>query len=110
VAKLLTTKWPLAAFVSELATQLEHRDLLLEVAWVPRELNAEADAITNDDVAWLDKNLEVSQPLSEIPFMVLNQMLARGDEFYDGLETVNAFGTESKKDPQVLLKVSDPWD
>ena len=73
-------------------------------------MNAEADAITNDDVAWLDKNLEVSQPLSEIPFMVLNQMLARGDEFYDGLETVNAFGTESKKDPQVLLKVSDPWD
>ena len=83
---------------------------MLEVAWVPRELNAEADAITNDDVAWLDKNLEVSQPMSEIPFMVLNEMLAKGDAFYEGLETVNVFGIESKKDPQVLLKVSDPWN
>lgn len=47
VARLLTTKWPLDVFVSELATQLEVRNLLLQLSWVPRDQNAEADAITN---------------------------------------------------------------
>ena len=53
VARLLTTTWPLAAFVAEMATQLEDKALLLQLAWVPREQNAEADAITNGRVEWL---------------------------------------------------------
>jgi hypothetical protein len=82
----------------------------LEVAWVPRELNAEADAITNGDVSWLLKENEVSQELAELPFLILNEMLKEGRKFYEGFEVANTDGVDDKRDPHVLLKVSSPWD
>ena len=59
VAKLLTTKWPLSAFLAGIGVQLEMKNIMLDVAWVPRELNTEADEITNGDVAWLSPALEI---------------------------------------------------
>ena len=51
VTRMLTTKWPLLAFLAELSLQLEHRGILLVVNWSPREQNTEADAFTKGDVA-----------------------------------------------------------
>ena len=53
VTKMLTTKWPLLAFLAELSLQLEYRGILLEINWVPREQNAEADATTNKNLTLL---------------------------------------------------------
>ena len=44
MAGLLGAKWPLAAFVAELAAQLETKSVLLQFAWVPIYQNAAADA------------------------------------------------------------------
>ena len=108
VAKLLTTKWPLAAFVAELAAQLEARDVLLDVSWVLRELNAEADAITNGDTNWLSGDLQVKPAFEELPFIVLKD-LAAGSVFYKNLEVVNVEGATPTKKALGLLKVRDPW-
>ena len=109
VAKLLTTKWPLAAFVAELAAQLEARDVLLDVSWVPRELNAEADAITNGGISWLSGDLQVKPTFEELPFTVLKDLLAASSIFYKNLEAVNVEGVTPTKKALGLLKVRDPW-
>ena len=77
VARLLTTKWPLAAFVAELAVQLEHRGILFEMSWVPREQNAEADAITNGHTDWLNAANRLGTQLDRLPFVVLGALLER---------------------------------
>ena len=114
VAKLLTTKWPLAAFVAETAVQLETRGILLEVSWFPRELNAEADAITNCNVAWLNPELEIKTAFCDLPFLVLRELLALGEDFQKDLEVVNVDDASLTPQQQLglatLLKVRDPWD
>ena len=110
VARLLTTKWPLAAFVSELATQLEERNLLLSLSWVPRDQNAEADAITNGVVDWLSPGKRVGCDIDLLPFRVLRTLLDKGKEFYKDRELVNLEGIEAGSRSSTLLKVLDPWD
>jgi hypothetical protein len=114
VAKLLTTKWPLAAFVAETAVQLEARGILLDVTWVPRELNTEADAITNSNTGWLKPELEIQVKFEELPFLILRELLSMGDEFQKDLEAVSTNDAlvepPAQKGPAALLKVRDPWD
>lgn len=109
VAKLLTTKCPLSAFVAELAAQLEARDILLGVSRVPRELNAEADAITNGEVSWLTASLQIKADVEKLPFILLKGLLNAGSEFYQNLEVVTAEGAAPSKKALGLLKVRDPW-
>ena len=110
VAKLLTTKWPLSAFLAEVAVQLESRGMMLEIAWVPRETNSEAGAITNGDVAWLDPANEIRQNLESTRFMVLREVLAIGADFLQGLDATNLEGEDGRLPNRDLLKVRDPWD
>ena len=110
VAKLLSTKWPLTAFVAELAVQLEARGILLEVCWVPRDQNSEADAITNGHHHWLAARNRIGLDLGSLPFLVLPQLLAMGEKHYGDKEAVNLDEAEAPRKDHALLKVRDPWD
>ena len=110
VAELLTTKWPLSAFLAEIAVQLETKNIMLDVAWVPRELNTEADAITNGDVAWLTPALEIKKEMQELPFLVLKELLGPGTEFHKNIDATNLEGEEWRAKSNALLKVRHPWD
>jgi hypothetical protein len=110
VARLLSTRWPLVAFLAELSAQLEHRRMLFEMSWVPREQNAEADAITNGDVDWLEPRHKVATDLEQLPFLILRELLSKGAGFYEQLDTANLDALEAhSKDPR-SLRVRDPWD
>ncbi len=84
VARMMSTKWPLSAFVSEMAVQLEERGLLFELQWIPREQNTEADAITNGDFTWLNPLRRLDANLDSLPFIV-----KEGAVFYKNIDTVN---------------------
>ena len=109
VAKLLTTKWPLSAFLAEVAVQLALRGMMLDISWVPRELNSEADAITNGGVAWLGPANEVRQSLESIRFIVLREVLAIAADFHQDLEATNLEGEDGRLPNKDLLKVREPW-
>ena len=64
--------------------------MVLDLDWVPRDQNSEADAITNGDVHWLAKENEIEFNLQDLPFEVLPDLLAQGDVFYTDIEAVNA--------------------
>ena len=57
VARLLTTRFPLAAFLMELAMHLQMVGANLELYWLPRLQNQEADALTNNDLTRFDEQL-----------------------------------------------------
>lgn len=52
--KFGTTKYPLRIVLMESAAQLQRAGLLLSVAWRPREVNEEADALTNSNFGAFD--------------------------------------------------------
>ncbi len=107
---MLTNQWPLVAFLAELSAQLEKKDLLFEMSWVPREQNAEADAITNGDVQWLCPGRRVATEMSGLPFLILHDLLIKGAAFYEGIDTVNIAAAESQTKDARTLRVRDPWD
>ena len=98
------------AFLAEMAAQLEHLGILFEVNWVPREQNAEADAITNDQIEWLNPANRVAADLSSIPFLILPDLLSKGEVFYEGIENANEGVPECSKDKHLSLRVRAPWD
>ena len=82
----------------------------LDVSWVPRELNAEADAITNGEVSWLAKENQIKPDFENLPFILLKDLLAAGSAFHKDVEAVNVEGAMPSKKSVGLLKVRDPWD
>ena len=110
LARMFTTKWPLVAFLSEMSAQLEARNIMFELSGASREQNAEADAITNGDLGWLSAGKQVATKMSELPFIILPEMLSQGEAFYAGNEVANSGVIESAKRDQFTLRVRDPWD
>ena len=110
LSRLLTTKWPLVAFLSEISAQLESKNILFEMCWVPREQNQEADAITNSDTEWLSADRCVASSLEGLPFLVLPDLLTRGEAFYNNQSVVNLGIPDKKEHDPRSLRVRDPWD
>ena len=48
--------------------------------------------------------------MSELPFIILPEMLPQGEAFYAGKEVVDNGVVESAKRDQRTLRVRDPWD
>ena len=77
---------------------------------MPREQNQEADAITNSDTEWLNADMCVASSLDGLPFLVLPDLLTRGEVFYNGQPVVNlGIPDKGTRDPR-SLRVRDPWD
>eukprot|EP00971_Amphidinium_carterae_P166072 3291681-Amphidinium_carterae.1 len=72
--KLLTTKFPSFLVLLEVAEQLEVRDISLNLAWVPREENTEADALTNEDFSSFEEHNRVEVDLGRLPLKVLRDL------------------------------------
>ena len=49
IERLMTTKFPLNVILMELVCQLQKRQYHLDLQWIPRLQNIEADALTNGD-------------------------------------------------------------
>ena len=101
-------KWPLNAFVCELAAQLESWGILFEVDWVHRGQNQGADAINNDDVSWFRPENWLVAWLGDLPFLVLAALLAPGESSYDS-DLSNAASIELGLKRRKTLRVTEPW-
>ena len=117
--KLLTTKYPLAILLMELSCQLGMRGASMRARWILRLQNEEADALTNGDYRHSDAKLRIPVDLGALPFKVLNDMFAVGEDYVKELEamkekgTINA-GTSSglgsgKTKKGQALRDRDPW-
>ena len=115
VARLLTTKFPLACFLMELALQLQRREADLELFWLPRLQNEEADALTNQCYTAFDPAKRCRFDVAEFEGIVLSQVLAAGQDLYEEIGQTRA-GREllvqqrrTKVRRTNSLKDSHPW-
>ena len=108
-ARLMTTKFPLAPVLMELVEQLEARDSWLRVAWVPRQQNLEADALTRGCFDGFDPSRRVVMELGELKWKVLHAMLEAGGGMVEELarlrlerKAIRRAAKETKRKPRRL--------
>ncbi len=115
VRKLLTTKFPLVAFLMELAAQCQARELELGLLWAPREQNVEADELSSSIFRHFDpaRRVEVDVDAAASSFLVLDWALARGETMFDGLAQSRAAGGGASRRAAAKsgrgLRETDPW-
>ena len=72
--KWITTKLPLALVAMELSAQLAKRNLELDLKWRRRDLNVEADALTNGEFQGFTGRLRVDASRVADSFLCLPQL------------------------------------
>ena len=80
------------------------------MTWVPRDQNAEANAITNVDLNWLCPERRISTSMQRLPFKILMTLRDKGEKFCEGLENINEQAAPLEDMDVRNLRVRDPWE
>ena len=109
--RLLTTSFPLAAFVMEIAARLLHHSAVLRLDWTPRLQNREADALTNGDFRGFDKAKRLRFSLESFDSIIMQDMLSAGADLYEDIKSAIAKRATrvNKKQRVTPLRMRDPW-
>ena len=73
--KFMSTTFPLSVVLMELAVQLHGLQVDLDLQWVPREQNVQADALTNEIFEEFDEARRIPVNLEELDFKVLPKLM-----------------------------------
>ncbi len=113
LGKLMSSSFPLCVVLMELACVLEDLGLNLQLAWTPREHNAEADALSNGNSAGFSKENRLHCELPELPFHCLPKFMELGETFYrqrDEVKTACQVAVRAaKRRRQDRLRTREPW-
>lgn len=71
----MSCKYPLSIVVMELAAQLHALGMELDLNWVPRGQNTEADALTNAEFQGFDKSRRIDVQFEDLNFMILERLM-----------------------------------
>lgn len=109
VRRRMATKFPLCAFLMELAIQLQRSGAEMWLHWLVRLQNEEADALSNGVTAGFDPALRCRFDLQTFKGAVLHQMLAEGANMYDEIKKAKNRKFERMLPKGQPLKSRDPW-
>ena len=113
VEKHMTTKFPLCLVLLELSTQLQKRDLALNLTWLERDANQPADDLTNEKFEAFSPELRVQMEWEEFPFEKLHELLALAKDFKEELSQAKLNRpkeVEVARGPKrAKLRDRDPW-
>ena len=123
VARLLTTKFPLIAFLMALSALLARKGWLLDLSWVPRGQNCEADELSNGIFRRFDPAKRIEVDLERLQFILLDKVLTMGESLFQLVEEAKAERKrqvlqgeiparptkEAKVSRDMKLRVTDPW-
>ena len=119
-AKLMSTKFPLTAVLAEITEVCRQAQSEIHLTWQPREMNVEADDLTNLKFDGFTSSNRVACELQSIKWLVLDDFLKAAQEIYSRttkgatalgttVETKEKAGTWRKTKAAERLKVRDPW-
>ena len=93
LCRLMSSKFPLVVVVlAELAAQLKKRCLRLDLQWVPRDQNEEADGLTNLDFSSFDPGRRMDLKIADLRFEVLDAYMAAATALYDDVVKMRSAG------------------
>ena len=81
LTQLSSTRFPLCVVAMELAAQMDRLGLRLDVRWAPRDLNQEADDLSNGKVENFNAAHRVEVDVKESSWLVLNELMKFGQNF-----------------------------
>ena len=89
----------------------------LALEWVPREQNTEADELSNGDAKRFDPRLRIEINLDTLPFVLLPEMLDKGELLYQYVAEAKRKRAEDqepmekgpKRRPETRLRNTHPW-
>ena len=99
ILKQLTTKMPVAAVLMQLTTDLHRAGLSLDLEWVPREENTEADALTNEDFALFIPSLRIPITWEDVDLGVVRDVLAVERSFREQLGELKGARAQERGTP-----------
>ena len=109
--KLMSTRFPSSALLTELSTYMKNRGLRTIVEWAPREFNRESDSLANGHT---EEFMKVKP--GELTWEVLPGALLAGREAESAHQELKERGAlpnrgkkQRRRDPQKRLRVMDPW-
>ena len=113
VDKYLSTKFPVSLVLMELAFQMAKLNATLNLSWIPREQNEEADDLTKDRFEKFDLERRMEVNLEDAGFAVI-PVLAEVAGQLDGEIKMRKVSKESKvqshKTPaEQKLRMTQPW-
>jgi hypothetical protein len=100
VGRLLSTKFPLNVVLMELALQLHKRGMVLDLSWIPREQNVEADELSNGVFRNFTDSNRITVDISKMDFLVLPLLMEEAELFYGELLTKK----KKKQEDRLMLK------
>ncbi len=113
LSRLTSSTYPLNCVAMELATTLEQLDLRLDLRWLPRGLNAEADALSKGQFAGFTAAHRISVSSDSLAWHVLPSLMELGAEFYRDIQQRKALGEAGAVGPKRRradrLRNRDPW-
>ena len=112
VKRYMTTKQPLAAVLMQLATELSSRRMWLDLRWTQRELNTEADDITNEIYDKFDPSLRLPITWDIFPKDVIELVLQHYSELEDDVRLHRISKRINDAAPVLQRKIrrkKEPW-
>ena len=68
--------------MTEMAAQLKAKEAELDLHWIPRNQNEEADGLTNGEYGPFDQTRRIHVEVSQLSFLVLAEMVRVADDLY----------------------------
>ena len=78
--KFSSSRYPLSIVAMELATQLDRRGIELDLQWVPRWQNQEADDLTNERFDDFSEANRIDVQFEQLEFLVMGKLLEKAGE------------------------------
>lgn len=106
----MSTAFPLSVVLMELAVQLRKYDLDLDLQWIPREQNCQADALTNFDFHELSAENRLEIKMEDLNFQVLHKLINSAAELDQELSLKKT--SKEKRTHRSLadkMRLTQPW-
>ena len=123
VVKNMTTKFPLYLILLELTEQIHANNWSLNLVWQNRDLNQDADNLTNGKFDDFSPSMRLDPPLDTLPWIIMPTLFEKARELHEAVtehkmeaksrradlgERVGD-GLNKKRKKRAGLKVTDPW-
>ena len=107
----MSTKFPLCAILMEVAAVLMEGNHDLQLEWLPRLQNQEADNLTNEIFHGFSMERRARFNMEAYEGLVLQAMLDLGMELYEDVREARKQKMSKAKRAKISepLRVSDPW-
>ena len=113
---MMTTQYPLVAALMELAWKLHAANVNLDLYWLRRLQNSEADALTNCQFSGFDPAKRCRIDIASYKGEIFHQMLVLGEGLYADIKDAKKKRLEKSdwrmkatRAKHETLRVRDPW-